>query len=1120
MATMPEPGDMEEHTLTIVGMTCGGCVGTCTKALSAVPGVSAVKVLLESNEARLTASHDVKTQDLIEALDVVGFEASLLSQGPTTTSTIDEGKRVGAQDVTQHLIYVSSLICACCNKTVTRCLSNIPGVSRVLVTTENKQALVCCSAKVTAKDCVDALEEIGHNAKVVTEKFSGFGSSRLLLVPDEGAEGETKEEASYAQDLSRGRGRGREALARVSQPKQRSAVSLMRAASYHLSVASISIGGMTCSTCTRIIEGALINVEGVEAVAVSLALELADITYNSSLVGPQDLLSCIQSVGFTAVLYSSGDNEDEDERDLAKAQQMRDKALKKARRSLVISLVFTLPLIVLSMGYGHSDLFSFGSVSDQDTDMASGPGKLFEEVLPGLDVMTILQVLLATPVQFGPGLLFYKSAWAGIKSRILGMSFLIASGTTAAYLYSAILVVLGLASGIPQSHNLFFETSAALITFVLLGKWLELLAKGNASSAVNKLLGLQAQTAVLIQDWPKCSQEEVVETKQLRPGNVVKIIRGAKVPADGVVEQGNGTVDESMLTGESMPVSKGPGNPIIGGTVACEGLLYVRVTRCGKSTMLSEVVRLVEKAQSSKAPLQELGDRISAVFVPTVCVLSLVTFVTWVTLVFTGVVPESWYGQAAGSSSGFLFSFLFGLAVLVIACPCAVGLAAPVAVVVGLGVGANHGLLMKGGEMLQVAGQIRAILFDKTGTLTQGKPVVVTHITVMAAEDEKEQPGGPDSMGMNDDVSAAPAVSVAEAASASTSHKRGIENSCNAAMKLIAAAEANSEHPLATAIVDYVRGLSIGVSREGLPPIEQDTFQATSGRGLVCSVESHEVVVGSPLFVQEKTDEKLGEQLHKKVLDLEERGQTVVLAAVDGVLKAVFGIADAIRPEAVQVIGELEKAGIKVYMVTGDNRRTAKEVARRVGIPEDNVMAEVLPGKKAEMVVAARNDLLKNGKQPTVAFIGDGINDAPALAQASVGIAIGSGTDVAVETADIILARSSLLDLLTAIDLCKTIYNRIKLNFIWALGYNTVGIPVAAGVFFPVMKRTLPPALAGAAMALSSVSVLASSLALNLYRPPGVVRRQAKRAKRAEKAEKGATGDNELEEGTAVAGDG
>lgn len=640
------------------------------------------------------------------------------------------------------------------------------------------------------------------------------------------------------------------------------------------------------------------------------------------------------------------------------------------------------------------------------------------------------------------------------------MDVLVAGGTSIAYFYSFIAMIVKLVDPSFESEQ-YFETAAFLITFVVLGKLLESVAKRKTSEALTKLMDLQAPNAVVLQltdaaagrlallvsdvdneakfasvyDRDDVVTEETVPIELVQHGDVLKVVAGDKVPADGIVVYGTSTVDEAIVTGESMPVTKRAGSRVIGGTINRDGLLHVCAINVGADSMLSQIARLVADAQASKAPIQALADKIASIFVPVVVSLAVVSLIVWLALAYT-VLPPEWIPEG---ENRFLFGLLFFVTTLVIACPCALGLATPTAVMVGTGVGARRGILIKGGEPLEMAHRVNAVLFDKTGTLTHGRPRV-TRIAVLDGVTSEHE-----------------------------------------LMRLAGIVECGSEHPLGRAI--YERAQEV-CGRDAFVGSAADDFTAVPGRGVRCCLRvsderSATFVLGNRLLVEESLEAPLAEAIDADMRALEGQGQTVMLMA-DVDARQVVGwiaVADTVKAEARVVVQMLRRMGIAVSMITGDNERTAQAIAAQVGI--DKVFAQVLPKDKSDKV----GELQESGH--CVAMVGDGVNDAPALARADVGIAVGAGTDIAIEAADIVLVKSDLRDLVTAIDISRKTFRRIKLNFIWAYGYNTVAIPLAAGMFYPLMRPDrLPPWAAGAAMALSSVSVVCSSLLLRLYRPP------------------------------------
>ncbi|XLT90549.1 hypothetical protein HN873_012224 [Arachis hypogaea] len=622
------------------------------------------------------------------------------------------------------------------------------------------------------------------------------------------------------------------------------------------------------------------------------------------------------------------------------------------------------------------------------------------------------------------------------------MDVLVAVGTTASYTYSVCALLYGALTGFRAP--VYFETSAMLITFVLLGKYLECLAKGKTSDAIKKLVELAPATALLIikDKGGRSIEEKEIDSLLVQPGDMLKVVPGTKIPADGIVTWGSSYVNESMVTGEAVPVQKEVNASVIGGTINLHGVLHIQATKVGSDTVLSQIISLVETAQMSKAPIQKFADYVASIFVPTVVSLALLTFFSWYGAGSIGAYPEEWLPE---NGNHFVFALMFSIAVVVIACPCALGLATPTAVMVATGVGANNGVLIKGGDALERAQMVKYVIFDKTGTLTQGKASVTTAKTF-------------------------------------TGMQRG------EFLRLVASAEASSEHPLAQAIVEYARhfhffddsSASDG-TQNGAKELKSgwlfdvSDFIALPGRGVQCLIDGKPILVGNRKLMAESGID-ISDEVENFVVELEESARTGVLVAYDDIIIGVLGISDPLKREASVVIEGLQKMGVRPVMVTGDNRRTARAVAKEVGIQD--VRAEVMPAGKADVVQSFQKD------GSIVAMVGDGINDSPALAAADVGMAIGAGTDIAIEAADYVLMRNNLEDVITAIDLSRKTFSRIRLNYVFAIVYNVVAIPVAAGALYPSLRIKLPPWVAGACMALSSVSVVCSSLLLRRYRRP------------------------------------
>jgi Cu+-exporting ATPase len=763
--------------------------------------------------------------------------------------------------------------------------------------------------------------------------------------------------------------------------------------------ATVTLGilGMTCASCSAVIEKTLNRLDGVTSANVNLASEIATVTFDPSVLGIDALIAAVRDAGYDAVLRVEGAAPGEDP---SEAQRVAQEAhWRLERRLFVFSLVLALPAFLISM----VPPFMTTVPTAVATWLANTVGGAWDPMMVG----KYLAFALVTPVQFIAGAQFYRGFWHALKRRSGNMDTLIAIGTSAAYFYSVAATFIPALEGEP----VFFETSALLLTFVILGKLLEARAKGRTGDAIKKLMGLAAKTARVVRG----GAETDVPVEQVVAGDVVVVRPGEKVPVDGLVIDGRSSVDESMLTGESIPVEKNVGDTVIGATMNTLGSLRFRATKVGRDTALAQIVRLVEEAQGSKAPVQRFADRISAVFVPAVIDAALLTFLVWLFAVPNFVDAASFYATA----TPFVKALLAGTAVIVIACPCALGLATPTAIMVGTGKGAENGILIKSGDALETAYKIKAIVFDKTGTLTHGKPVVTD-------------------------------VELAEGHDATR------------VFTFAAALERNSEHPLAEAIMARAKA-------DGIEIPEVEGFEAIPGHGVEGTVDGTRVAFGNRrLMVREGIDIS---RFEDRIGELESQGKTVMLVGVGGEkLAGIVAVADTLKDNSKEAVQRLTKMGVAVYMITGDNRRTAEAIASQAGIERGRVLAEVLPENKAEEVGKLQ------AKGLVVAMVGDGINDTPALAKADVGIAMGAGTDVAMETGGIVLIKNDLRDVVTAIELSRATMRKIHQNFFWALGYNTLGIPVAA-------LGLLRPELAGAAMALSSVSVVTSSLLLRRFTP-------------------------------------
>ncbi len=746
----------------------------------------------------------------------------------------------------------------------------------------------------------------------------------------------------------------------------------------------LPVTGMTCANCVATVERTLRKTPGVQEASVNYASERATVDYDPEVVKLEELAAAVERAGYGVVLVDDGGLEDAE-------AEARSKELARQERSFWTGVAFAAPLFVLSMARDFGLLGHWAHES----------------------WVNWLMFALATPVQFYVGWDFYDGAWKSLRNGAANMDVLVALGSTVAYAYSVVVAVALTLGSAAAGEHVYFETAALIITLIKLGKLLELRAKGETGSAIRELMELRPPLARRVRE----GTEEEVPVDEVVTGDVLVVRPGERVPVDGVLVDGHSTLDESMLTGESLPVEKEAGDEVVGGTVNRTGSFRMRATRVGADTALAQVVRMVREAQGSKAPIQRLADRVAAVFVPVVIVVALLTFGVW------------WLVLGAG----FTPALLRLVAVLVIACPCALGLATPTAVMAGTGRAARRGVLFRSSEALERARDIAVVVLDKTGTITRGEPAVLDVET----------------RGRDDEV-----------------------------LRLAAAAELRSEHPIAEAVVTAAR-------ERGLQLPDPSRFEAVPGRGIVATVEGHHVVVGTRALVDAEAPggdhgadlpSEGGDSWSDVARRIEEAARTPLWVVVDGEVQGLLGVADALKEGSAEAVRTLRSQGLRVVMLTGDNRRVAESIASQVGI--DEVRAEVLPGDKARVIRELQKEL-----DGAVAMVGDGINDAPALAQADVGIAIGTGTDVAMETADVVLMRGDLRVVPEALALSRRTMKTIEQNLFWAFFYNTALIPVAAGAlysfaFLPMMLRSLHPVLAALAMAFSSVSVVANSLRL------------------------------------------
>ncbi|OQR83904.1 copper-transporting ATPase [Achlya hypogyna] len=1041
--------------LEVEGMMCmKNCGTTVQNALRNMPGVTSAVVDYAEHTATVVMDSSVTAEDLVETLDMVGFDAAIRDEADLPRNVL----RLG----------IDGMMCMKnCGTTVQNALRSVIGVESAVVDYPKSTATVTIFPDhidhITVQDLIDEVECVGFDAY----PFNHGERCRRRLA----AKASAQKAAAATEDV---------------------VVAIEESAHPH---AFFSIEGMSCAACVKGIEEALRGEPGIVDIRVGLISAKAEVVFDRSIIsdeattiggfirdagytptyintldadddsmefryavagvtgatdaikieasikvlpgvvtasvdvdkqlttvhlqqmsttGPRTVLEAIMKSGFSATIQTQT------------AAQVGATEDQKWLRLLLICLVFSGPAMVVHMVLGN---------------IPSCRMWLMAKVVNGLTRMCLIMFLLATPVQFGIGARFYVAAYKGLKHGMMGMDFLIVVGTTASYLYSFVSMV-GCTLIANYRGHYFFESSTMLISFITIGKYLESRAKKDTAASLSTLLSLQAKTAVLI--TPDGDRQIPIELVQR--GDRLRLLPGARVPTDGVVREGHGFVDESMLTGESMPVAKAVGDSVFGSTINQTGVLVLESNCVGGQNTLSQICALIENAQMDKAPIQAVADKFAARFAPGVMCIAALTFLGWYTclsLDWVAAADRDALHLDAGSHDDDLFvSILFCISTVVISCPCALGLATPTAVSVGTGVGSKHGVLIKGGRALETAHAVDTIVFDKTGTLTEGRPTV-TDVTV-----PKD--------------AAVAAVDV---------------------LFYAACVETQSEHVLGKAIVLEA------TEAHKLTLREPAGFHVVPGRGLEANVPSLHapgravvVAVGNPEWMEERAiavPPAMEADMHK----LEAEGKTVVCVALDGIFAGTIALADVARPEAAATIRHLRNMGLDIWLVTGDNLRTATAVAGALGIT--HVKAIALPGQKVEQIkrIQAQTNPLTNKKR-VVAMVGDGINDAPALAQADVGLAIGAGTEIALAQADMVLIKSHLADVVTALDLSRKTFWRIKFNLFVSVIYNLVSIPLAAGVFLRFFHHPLPPACAGIMMALSSISVIVSSLHLKLYRPP------------------------------------
>uniref|UniRef100_A0A8D0AWJ5 Copper-transporting ATPase 2 n=1 Tax=Sander lucioperca TaxID=283035 RepID=A0A8D0AWJ5_SANLU len=1057
------------------GMRCQSCVQSIEGQIGPLPGVSHIQVSLQNAAALIVYQPLLVTQqELREKIGDMGFGATLSADDPSGYD-ISCWQR-DLLNLTVN-IWIVGMTCNSCVQSIEGRISQMTGVQSIAVSLKEEKGTITFDPSLTEPEQLRAaIEDMGFDASLEgRQKFSNGTGSQATSGSGMKVQkcficvmGMTC--ASCVANIERGLRKHKgivtvlvSLMAGKAEVKYDSEVVSAAAVTQLIEdlgfgakliednavthgKLDLTITGMTCASCVHNIESKLTSTKGILGASVALATKKAQIMFDPEVLGARDIIKIIQSLGFEASLVKAGFKNNLDHTE----------EIQQWKNSFLFSLVFGLPVMGLMI---------YMMVMDSQHQEHGGSMPEEQNLLPGLSLLNLAFFLLCTPVQIFGGRYFYIQAFRSLKHRTANMDVLIVLATSIAYIYSCVVLVVAMAERASQSPVTFFDTPPMLFLFIALGRWLEHVAKSKTSEALAKLMSLQATDATVVTlglEHSIIRYEEQVEVELVQRGDIVKVAPGGRFPVDGRVIEGSSMADESLITGEPMPVSKKVGSLVIAGSINAHGALLVEATHVGADTTLSQIVKLVEEAQTSKAPIQQFADRLSGYFVPFIVIVSLLTLVAWLAIGFVNfdIVRENFPGYNQNISKAEVivrFAFQASITVLSIACPCSLGLATPTAVMVGTGVGAQNGILIKGGEPLEMAHKINVVMFDKTGTITNGVPRV-TRVLVLW------------------EIARMPLRKI---------------------LALVGTAEASSEHPLGMAVTKHCKeelgSDLLGYCRD---------FQAVPGCGISCRVSnvehllqqskvslkvhpkmeevllpmSYSVLIGNREWMR-RNGHHIGADVDAAMSSHETKGQTAILVAIEGVLCAMLAIADTVKPESALAVFTLNSMGIEVVMITGDNRRTAKAIAAQVGIRK--VFAEVLPSHK----VAKVQELQEQGRR--VAMVGDGVNDSPALAQADVGIAIGTGTDVAIEAADIVLIRNDLLDVVASVELSKKTVRRIRTNFVFALIYNLVGIPIAAGVFMPV-GLVLQPWMGSAAMAASSVSVVLSSLMLRMYKKTSV----------------------------------
>ena len=1103
---------MLETILRVEGMMCQhSCAKTVQTALGKVSGVISAEVSYAEGRAVIRGS--AALGDLINAVEVVGFEASEWEEDPCR-SDIHAGMKLEESSEAQpdYTLYISNMVNSdICPKRVKDIIMSVDGVLDVQILFREKVAHVFGFAD--SEFLIEALLLENYNASIYDASSIGIQSKSEKM----------GDALSSGQSIS------------ISSPSSRFTSSSKSVEEFIFM--SLKVSGMSCASCVKNLEDNLSKIRGVKGVRVSLLTQKVEIVAENENEGCRtiDSLEAIQKLGFTPTIlslnavgstpYKTLKFSILNSREGVSVEDIIEKlSAVEGVLQVEISIEKSIVKIKVSPDFGLSvdnasnsmngprDILDFLEAMGLDCDLHAHAHHLLEEntesgndltswgrlfffsLLFGLPItilhtlqiyypelhkqldspmyndnhVTIGQAIMMTlniPMQFFVGYKYYYSAYHGALQGNFGMDCLVVTGTSITFFYSLLQIGFAYVTGIRARH-VFFEATGMLLMFVTLGKYLEAYAKGKTISSIGSLMRMQPKHALLVTETEEnirnsdsigLESTREIHSSLIQRSDILKILPGSRIPTDGYIVSGSSRVDESMITGESKPVSRQVNDFVYGSTINQEGLIYVCASSVGDDSAIAQIVRLVESAQMSKAPIQAYVDQVAKIFTPIIMFLSFTVFCVWSALAMTKQIPRWWYEDEFGSP--FLFAMLFAISVIVISCPCALGLATPTAIMVGTSVAASNGILIKGGPAFEEAHRVTAIIFDKTGTLTEGKPSVTDEV-VMGTKIKRSSRSNVE------------ADSDSGLSSVNSTKNRIPDSSKDYLIRMAAIAEQGSNHPIARAILLAANDRKLVVEK-----IDESSFEQVAGSGISCESSEGKIVVGNRLFMDQH-NVMTGQRVDTAMWDLEVQGKTAVCVAVDNDLIGIIGIADKPKRDAFSTLSALFSLGIDIWMVTGDSLTTAHAIADELEIPRERVIAGAMPNDKLQKV----EELQEAGF--SVAMIGDGINDSPALAKANLGVAIGAGAQVAVEAADFVLVKNNLHDIVVALDLSKRVFSQIKWNLAWALFYNVVAIPFAAGAAFPYTHVIIPPQYAGLSMAFSSIFVVLSSLSLKLYQKP------------------------------------